>query len=79
MKTTLSPVIGALLLGLSYFISMFFFSSTTAHAVALSGPLLAASIKIGCPPHLIVAILSSFTALSACMVRFFNTDKFLDR
>ncbi|KAI8914384.1 Sodium/sulfate symporter, partial [Gorgonomyces haynaldii] len=67
---THNGVIGALLMGLLYFFSMYLFSSTTAHATALAGPLLAAGKVIGAPVWLQLALFSSFTSLSACLTPF---------
>jgi DASS family divalent anion:Na+ symporter len=65
---SLSPLAACITLSLLYFISMFCFSSITAHAVALAGPFLAAGQALHCPPYVLVALLSYFSALGGCLV-----------
>jgi DASS family divalent anion:Na+ symporter len=65
-----STTIAALLLCLSYCLSMYFFSSITGHAIAIGGPLMAAGKSIGCSPWLVTALMACFSSLSACLTTF---------
>ncbi|KAJ3316102.1 hypothetical protein HDV04_000311 [Boothiomyces sp. JEL0838] len=67
---TSSPIVSAMLLASLYFITMYFFSSITGHAVALSGPFLAAGHSMGCSPWLTTALLAYFSSLSATLTHF---------
>ncbi|KAI8055178.1 Sodium:sulfate symporter transmembrane region-domain-containing protein [Syncephalis plumigaleata] len=67
---SLSPLAACITLSLLYFISMFCFSSITAHAVALAGPFLAAGQALHCPPYVLVALLSYFSALGGCLTNY---------
>jgi DASS family divalent anion:Na+ symporter len=69
ISITDNVVIATCLLGLIYFVSMFLFSSVTAHATALGFPFISAGATIKSPPMLLFAILASFTTLSACLVK----------
>ncbi|RKP11164.1 Sodium/sulfate symporter [Thamnocephalis sphaerospora] len=64
----LSPLAATLVIALLYFVSMFGFSSITAHAVALAGPLMAASRSLGCPPMLVAALISYLSGLCGSLV-----------
>ncbi|RKP26142.1 Sodium:sulfate symporter transmembrane region-domain-containing protein [Syncephalis pseudoplumigaleata] len=67
---SLNPLAACVTLALLYFLSMFCFSSITAHAVALAGPFLAAGQALNCPPHVLIALLSYFSALGGCLTNY---------
>lgn len=64
-----TPVGGAVTLAVLYFFSMYMFSSSTGHIVALVGPFFEAGDSLNCPPRLLISLIAYFGALSCCLVR----------
>jgi divalent anion:Na+ symporter, DASS family len=58
------------LLALVYFFSMYGFSMMTGHLVALVPAFFAVAHAAGCPPLLIVALLSYFSNLCGCLTNY---------
>jgi len=68
--TNVSPIPAALILGIFYFYSMYFFCSLTGHIVAFVGPFLEAGKTIGIPSYLLLAIISYFSTLCGCLTNY---------
>ena len=66
----LNPIPGSILLGFVYFLSMYFFSGITAHAIVFAHPFFETSKALGYPEYLIVAHIAYFSSLSACLTSY---------
>jgi DASS family divalent anion:Na+ symporter len=53
-----------------YFVSMFGFSSLTAHTVALAGPFFAAAQSLNCPPMIVAALVAYFGGLCGALTNY---------
>ncbi|RKP35511.1 Sodium/sulfate symporter [Dimargaris cristalligena] len=62
------PALGAL--SIIYVGTMYLFSSTTSHILALSSPLLMAAFELGCPAGPAVAMISYLSALGSCLTNY---------
>ncbi|KAI8068343.1 Sodium/sulfate symporter [Gongronella butleri] len=57
-------------LAIAYFLTMFLFSSLSAHTVAFVGTFMEAGQVLGAKPMILVALLAYFGALGGCMTNF---------
>ncbi|KAJ3289938.1 hypothetical protein HDU76_007454, partial [Blyttiomyces sp. JEL0837] len=64
------PMAAAVGLAVTYFFSMYMFSSLTGHAVALVGPFMETGKDLGVPPIAYTAMLAYFSALSGCLTNY---------
>ncbi len=65
-----SGVAAAVALALIYFFSMYGFSMLTGHVVALSAGFFVVGKAAGCPPLLLVALISYFSNLCGCLTNY---------
>jgi DASS family divalent anion:Na+ symporter len=65
-----SPLGAALGLCLAYFLLMYLFSSLTAHCIAFTGPFINAGKALGCPSHLIVALIAYSSSLCGSLTNY---------
>jgi DASS family divalent anion:Na+ symporter len=60
----------AVVLAIIYFISMYGFSMLTGHIAALAPPFFVVAHAAGCPPLLIIAMISYFSNLCGCLTNY---------
>jgi DASS family divalent anion:Na+ symporter len=68
--TGLSGPATAVVLALIYFFSMYGFSMLTGHIAAFTPPFFVVALAAGCPPLLMVAMISYFSNLCGCLTNY---------
>jgi divalent anion:Na+ symporter, DASS family len=67
---TSNPTISLILFGFCYFVSMYFFSSITGHAVALCESFMTGSLRGKASPYQATCLFAYYSSLGACLTPF---------